>query len=69
MNPRQPVERAMLLPMTAPDDVQFMHGHPVPARDHATLLASFHLLLAQAAEGFPVRISPPARRATSRTGS
>ena len=48
----------MLLPMTAPDDVQFMHGHPIPTRDHATLLASFHLLLAQAAECFPVRIRP-----------
>jgi hypothetical protein len=58
MNRRPPVERAMLFPMTAPDDVQFMHGHPVPARDHATLLASFHLLLAQAAECFLVRIRP-----------
>lgn len=55
---RPPVERAMLLRMTAPDDIRFMHGHPVPTRDHATLLASFHLLLAQAAECFPVRIRP-----------
>lgn len=59
INPRPPARDAV--PMTEPDDVHFMHGHPVPKSDHAPLLASFHLLLAQAAECFSVRIGPTGR--------
>jgi hypothetical protein len=44
--------------MTEPDDLQFTHGHPLPTRDHATLLSSYHLLLGLGAECFPVRIRP-----------
>jgi hypothetical protein len=44
--------------MTEPDNLQFMHGHPMPTRDHATLLASHHLLLGLADECLPVRVRP-----------
>jgi acyl carrier protein phosphodiesterase len=44
--------------MTEPDDLQFVHGHPMPTRDHATLLASHHLLLGLADECLPVRVRP-----------
>jgi len=45
------------VPVTEPDSIQFMHGHPMPTRDHATLLASHHLLLGLADECVPVRVS------------
>jgi hypothetical protein len=44
--------------MTEHDNVQFTHGHPMPTRDHATLLASHHLLLGLADECLPVRVTP-----------
>lgn len=43
--------------MTEPDNVQFMHGHPMPTRDHTTLLASHHLLLGLVNECLPVRVT------------
>ncbi|HEX7298907.1 MAG TPA: hypothetical protein VF257_07850 [Solirubrobacteraceae bacterium] len=44
--------------MTEPDDLRFMHGHPMPTRDHATLLASHHLMLELARECLPVSVTP-----------
>jgi hypothetical protein len=44
--------------MTEPDDLQLMHGHPMPTRDHATLLGSHHLLLDLARECLPVSVTP-----------
>ena len=44
--------------MTAPDKLQFTHGHPIPTRDHTTLLASHELLLRLADECLPVRVTP-----------
>ncbi len=42
--------------MTDADRVEFTHGHPVPTRDHAVLLASRHLLLQLAEVCLPVRM-------------
>lgn len=39
------------------DSVKFAHGHPMPSRDHATLLASHHLLLDLVDECLPVRVT------------
>jgi acyl carrier protein phosphodiesterase len=44
--------------MTEPDDIQILHGHPMPTRDHATLLASYRLLLDLARECLPVSVTP-----------
>jgi hypothetical protein len=44
--------------MTQPDDLQFVHGHPMPTRDHAALLAASHLLLDLARECVPVQVTP-----------
>jgi hypothetical protein len=44
--------------MTEPEALQILHGHPMPTRDHATLLASYRLLLDLARECFPVRVTP-----------
>ena len=44
--------------MTEPEDLQILHGHPMPTRDHATLLASYRLLLDLARECLPVRVMP-----------
>ena len=44
--------------MTQPDDLQFVHGYPIPTRDHATLLASHQLLLDVARECLPVTVTP-----------
>jgi hypothetical protein len=49
--------------MTEPERIQFMYGYPVPTRDHATLLASHHLLLRLVDECLPVRVT--SRRPTS----
>jgi hypothetical protein len=43
--------------MTEADNVRFMHGHPMPTRDHTTLLASHHLLLDLLDECLPVRVT------------
>jgi hypothetical protein len=44
--------------MAESDRIQFMHGYPIPTRDHATLLASHRLLLEAARECLPVRVTP-----------
>ena len=44
--------------MNEPDDLHVMHAHPMPTRDHATLLASQHLLLELARECLPVSVAP-----------
>ena len=44
--------------MTARDDLRFLHGHPVPTREHAALFAAHHLLLRLADECLPVRVTP-----------
>ncbi len=46
------------LRMSQPDDLRFTHGHPTPTRDHAALLASYHLLLGLADDGVRVRLTP-----------
>jgi hypothetical protein len=50
--------RAILCAMTKRDDLQFMHGHPMPTRDHAALFAAYHLLLNLAGECMPVQVTP-----------
>lgn len=44
--------------MSQPDDLRFTLGHPVPTRDHAALLASYHLLLDLADDCVRVRVTP-----------
>jgi len=44
--------------MTEPERIQFMHGYPIPTRDHAALLASHRLLLDAARECLPVSVTP-----------
>jgi acyl carrier protein phosphodiesterase len=44
--------------MSEPDNLHVIHGHPMPTRDHATLLASYHLLLELASECLPVSVRP-----------
>jgi hypothetical protein len=44
--------------MTPFDGVQFTYGHPVPTRDHATLLASYHLLLEAVGDTSQTQIAP-----------
>ena len=40
------------------DDLNFRVGYPVPTREHAVLLASYHLLLELTEDCVPVRVTP-----------
>ena len=44
--------------MTEPERIQFMHGYPIPTRDHAALLASYRLLRDPTKECLPVSLGP-----------
>lgn len=54
MRPEHPARDAPAV--TDADRLQFMHGYPVPTRDHAALLASYDLLLQLAKECLPVSV-------------
>jgi hypothetical protein len=44
--------------MSQSDNLRFAHGHPMPTRDHAALLASYHLLLGLADDCVRVQVKP-----------
>lgn len=42
--------------VSAPDDLLFTVAHPMPGRDHAALLACYHLILKQTEDCLPVSV-------------
>ena len=46
------------VPMSEPENLRFMVGHPMPTRDHAALLASYRLLLELSDDLVGVRVTP-----------